>query len=400
MNHAALRCVGVGRCRRLDSGTMCPSYQVTREEEHSTRGRARLLFEMFEGETVPSSWQNEAVKESLELCLACKGCKGDCPTQVDMATYKAEFMAHYYENRMRPIGAYTMGLIQMWAGLAQHTPRIANAMMALSKPFLHVAKERRMPRFAHKTFRKRFELERVTQKEPRGRVVLWPDTFNNHFRPDTASAALDVLQQLGYDVTIPRKRVCCGRPLYDWGFLDRAKQQLRETLEVLKPELDEGLPIVGLEPSCVSVFRDELLNLFPNDPYAKKLASSAMTFSEFLLRENVELPAVHAKAIVQAHCHHKSIMRFDAEETILRKLGIDLTHPDSGCCGMAGAFGFEEKHYDLSMKIGERVLLPMVREASSDTLIIADGFSCREQIEQSTHRKTLHLAEVVRLAWR
>jgi FAD/FMN-containing dehydrogenase/Fe-S oxidoreductase len=399
MNHAVLRCVGVGRCRRLDGGTMCPSYQVTREEEHSTRGRARLLFEMFEGETIPSSWQNEAVKESLDLCLACKGCKGDCPTQVDMATYKAEFMSHYYEKRRRPIAAYTMGLIQMWAGYAQHTPRIANAMMSLAKPFMNIAAERTMPRFAHETFYKRFETERVAQKEPRGRVVLWPDTFNNHFRPDTASAALDVLQQLGYDVSLPAKRVCCGRPLYDWGFLDRAKRQLRETIDVLKPALGQGLPIVGLEPSCISVFRDELLNLFPNDEYAKKLAASALTLSEFLLRENVELPAVHAKAIVQAHCHHKSVMRFDAEEAVLRKLGIDLTHPDSGCCGMAGAFGFEEKHYDLSMKIGERVLLPMVREASSDTLIIANGFSCREQIEQGTRRRTLHLAEVVRLAW-
>ncbi|HEX2835873.1 MAG TPA: FAD-linked oxidase C-terminal domain-containing protein [Thermoanaerobaculia bacterium] len=399
MNHAVLRCVGVGRCRRLDGGTMCPSYQVTREEEHSTRGRARLLFEMFEGETVPSSWDNQAVKDSLDLCLACKGCKGDCPTQVDMATYKAEFMSHYYENHRRPLAAYTMGLIQMWAGYAQHMPRLANLMMSLSKPFLHVAEQRKMPRFAKQTFLQRYASERVIQKEPRGRVVLWPDTFNNHFRPETASAALDVLQQLGYDVTVPRKRVCCGRPLYDWGFLDRAKQQLRETLDVLKPELDEGLPIVGLEPSCVSVFRDELLNLFPNDESAKKLAATAMTLSEFLLRENVELPAVHAKAIVQAHCHHKSVMRFDAEEAVLRRLGIDLTHPDSGCCGMAGAFGFEEKHYDLSMKIGERVLLPMVRDASSDTLIIANGFSCREQIEQGTRRKTLHLAEVVRLAW-
>jgi FAD/FMN-containing dehydrogenase/Fe-S oxidoreductase len=399
MNHAVLRCVGVGRCRRLDGGTMCPSYQATREEEHSTRGRARLLFEMFEGETVPASWENEAVKQSLDLCLACKGCKGDCPTQVDMATYKAEFMSHYYETRRRPLAAYTMGLIQMWAGYAQHTPRIANFMMSLAKPFLHIADKRKMPRFAHETFIQRYAREHIAQKEPRGRVVLWPDTFNNHFRPDTASAALDVLQQLGYEVSIPQKRVCCGRPLYDWGFLDRAKRQLRETLDVLKPALDEGLPIVGLEPSCVSVFRDELLNLFPNDSDAKKLAASAMTLSEFLLRENAELPAVHAKAIVQAHCHHKSVMRFDAEEAILRKLGIDLTHPDSGCCGMAGAFGFEEKNYDLSMKIGERVLLPMVREAPADTLIIANGFSCREQIEQGTHRRTLHLAEVVRLAW-
>jgi FAD/FMN-containing dehydrogenase/Fe-S oxidoreductase len=399
MNHAVLRCVGVGRCRRLDGGTMCPSYQVTREEEHSTRGRARLLFEMFEGETIPPTWRNEAVKESLDLCLACKGCKGDCPTQVDMATYKAEFMSHYYKGRLRPMPAYTMGLIYWWAGLAQHTPRLANLMMRLpgAKRLGGVAKERQMPRFARKTFRERFASRAISAE--RKRVVLWSDTFNNHFLPETALAAVEVLERAGYQVTIPRKRVCCGRPLYDWGFLDRAKKLLRETLDVLKPELDVGLPVIGLEPSCVSVFRDELPHLWPKDEAALRLSRSTFTLSEFLLNEGVALPALSRKAIVQAHCHHKAVMRFDAEEALLRKLGLDLTHPDSGCCGMAGAFGFEEKHYDLSMKIGERVLLPMVREADRDTLIIANGFSCREQIEQSTGRKTLHFAEVLKMAY-
>lgn len=398
MNHAVLRCVGVGRCRRLDGGTMCPSYQVTREEEHSTRGRARLLFEMFEGNVVPSSWRNEAVKESLDLCLACKGCKGDCPTQVDMATYKAEFMSHYYKGRLRPMPAYTMGLIYWWAGLAQKMPSIANGMMSLLKPFSGVAKERRMPRFARKTFRQLFPLSVPAEEKAggRGRVILWPDTFNNHFTPGTALAAAAVLRNAGYEVEIPRKRVCCGRPLYDWGFLDLAKKVLRETLEVI----DEDLPVIGLEPSCVSVFRDELPNLFPDDPRAQQLARNAVTLSEFLARENVPLPRLDRKAIVQAHCHHKAVMRFDAEEMLLRGMGVDLTHPDSGCCGMAGAFGFEAKHYDLSMKLGERVILPMVREAGPETLIIADGFSCREQIEQGTGRKTLHFAEVVEMAYR
>jgi len=391
MNHAVLRCVGVGRCRRLDGGTMCPSYQVTREEEHSTRGRARLLFEMFEGKVVPQSWRNEAVKESLDLCLACKGCKGDCPTQVDMATYKAEFMSHYYEGRLRPMPAYTMGLIHTWAGIAQHMPGIANAMMALMKPFVGVAKERRMPRFAPKTFREQFMPRTANTR----RVVLWADTFNNHFLPETALAAVDVLERAGYRVEIPQKRLCCGRPLYDWGFLDRAKKLLQEILVSVDPDV----PIVGLEPSCVSVFRDELPHLFPNDERAQKLARNVVTLSEFLARENVELPQLAKKALVQAHCHHKSVLRFDAEELLLRRMGLDLTHPDSGCCGMAGAFGFEAKHYDLSMKLGERVILPMVRESAEDTLIIADGFSCREQIEQSTGRRTLHFAEVVKLAY-
>jgi FAD/FMN-containing dehydrogenase/Fe-S oxidoreductase len=407
MNHAVLRCVGVGRCRRLDGGTMCPSYQVTQEEEHSTRGRARLLFEMFEGEMVPSSWRNEAVKESLDLCLACKGCKGDCPTQVDMATYKAEFMSHYYAGRLRPMPAYTMGLIYWWAGMASLAPMLANAMTRLPfmKTLTGVAKERQMPRFARKTFRQQFAAkEKVAagvkeSARTARRVVLWADTFNNHFLPGTAMAAVEVLERAGFEVTIPAKRLCCGRPLYDWGFLGRAKRLLRETLDALGPDLDAGVPIIGLEPSCVSVFRDELTALFPNDPRALQLAQSTYTLSEFLLREKVALPALQRKALVQAHCHHKSVMRFDAEEAVLRGIGLDLTHPDSGCCGMAGAFGFEKKHYDLSMKVGERVLLPMVREADAETLIIADGFSCREQIEQTTGRATLHFAEVLKLAY-
>ncbi|MDQ3283508.1 MAG: FAD-binding oxidoreductase [Acidobacteriota bacterium] len=399
MNHAVLRCVGVGRCRRLDGGTMCPSYQVTREEEHSTRGRARLLFEMFQGETIPASWNNEAVKESLDLCLACKGCKGDCPTQVDMATYKAEFLSHYYARRLRPRAAYSMGLIYWWAGIASKAPRLANLMARMpgAKFFAGVAKNRRMPHFARKTFREQFA-SRSSQQRGR-RVVLWSDTFNNHFAPETAMAAVEVLERAGCEVVIPQKRVCCGRPLYDWGFLDRAKKLLRETLDVLRPELENNVPIVGLEPSCVAVFRDELPALFPNDPLAAKLAQSAMTLSEFLSREKIELPRLERKALVQAHCHHKAVMRFDSEEALLRKIGLDLTHPDSGCCGMAGAFGFEAKHYDLSMKLGERVLLPLVRDADRETLIIADGFSCREQIEQATGRRTLHFAEVLQLAY-
>ena len=405
MNHAVLRCVGVGRCRRLDGGTMCPSYQVTREEEHSTRGRARLLFEMFEGEITPSSWKNETVREALDLCLACKGCKGDCPTQVDMATWKAEFMSHYYARRLRPMPAYTMGLIYWWAGIGSKMPRLVNAVMPLMKPFSRVAKQRRMPRFARKTFREQFKARGAAPAPGAGRpgaaaaprVVLWPDTFNNHFTPDTAMNAAAVLEQAGYEVVIPRQRLCCGRPLYDWGFLGLAKKQLRETLDGLSAELDEGLPVIGLEPSCVSVFRDELLGLYPNDERAKKLAASTFTLSEFLLRENVALPSVKKKAIVQAHCHHKAVMRFDAEEAILRKVGLDLLHPDSGCCGMAGAFGFDAHNYDLSMKIGERVILPLVRDADPDTLIIANGFSCREQIEQATGRTTCHLADVLRM---
>jgi Fe-S oxidoreductase len=324
-----------------------------------------------------------------------------------MATYKAEFMSHYYKRRMRPIPAYTMGLIDFWAGLGSKAPSLANAVMRLPlmKTLGGIAKERSMPRFASEAFRERFmKRSGAAGSSPpkataRRRVVLWPDTFNNHFLPDTAMAAVDVLERAGFEVVIPQERLCCGRPLYDWGFLGRAKKLLRRTLHGLRAELAEGLPIVGLEPSCVSVFRDELLNLLPQDANAQKLAGSVVTLSELLEREKVPLPSLPRKAIVQAHCHHKAVMRFDSEEAVLRGIGLDLQHPDSGCCGMAGAFGFERRHYELSMNIGNRVILPLVRDSDPETLIIANGFSCREQIEQATGRPTLHFAEVMRMAY-
>jgi FAD/FMN-containing dehydrogenase/Fe-S oxidoreductase len=403
-DHALLRCVGVGKCRRMDSGTMCPSFMATREEEHSTRGRARLLFEMMQGETIADSWQNETVKESLDLCLSCKGCKGDCPVHVDMATYKAEFLAHYYEKKPRPLAAYTMGWIHIWSRFASLAPGLANLLMAnpLAKALGGVARQRRMPRYAAETFFERFRRRGSEGSSARSgrRVILWVDTFNNHFSPDTAMAAVEVLEAAGYHVTLSREGLCCGRPLYDWGFLGMAKKQLREILDALAPALDGGVPVIGLEPSCVSVFRDELTNLFPNDPDAKKLAAAAMTLSEFLDRENVPLPRLERKALVQPHCHHGAIMKFDAEERVLRRIGLEVERPDAGCCGMAGAFGFEEKHYEISMRIGERVLIPRVQQASPDTLIVANGFSCREQIAQTTDRHALHLAQVLQIALR
>jgi Fe-S oxidoreductase len=407
LDRAVLRCVGVGECRRMDAGTMCPSFMATREEEHSTRGRARLLFEMFQGEAIADSWRNDAVRESLDLCLACKGCKGDCPVNVDMATYKAEFLSHYYEGRLRPLAAYTMGWIHLWSRIAQLAPGVMNLLMAmpLTKKLSGIANERRMPRYADETFVSRFRRRSASHSEshePKRRVLLWPDTFNNHFSPETAMAAVEVLESAGYHVTLPSRPLCCGRPLYDWGFLAQAKRQLLEILDALEPELHEGIAVIGLEPSCVSVFRDELLNLFPADPRAKKLAASALTLSEFVQREGdrFQLPHLEGQALVQAHCHHSAIMKFTAEENVLKKMGLDFEHPDSGCCGMAGAFGFEQENLEISRRIGERVLLPKVRAASKETLIVADGFSCREQIAQETDREALHLSQVLRLAMR
>jgi FAD/FMN-containing dehydrogenase/Fe-S oxidoreductase len=402
---ATLRCVGVGKCRRTDGGTMCPSFMVTHEEKHTTRGRAHLLFEMMRGREL-HGWRDENVKESLDLCLACKGCKGDCPINVDMATYKAEFLAHYYKGRVRPIAAYSMGLIYWWARLASHAPGLANfvsqtpGLAALFKRLGGIAPERRVPRFAARTF-KQWWKRRPARNLDRPRVLLWADTFNNHFFPETAMAAVEVLEAAGFHVVVPTAPLCCGRPLYDFGMLPTAKRLARQVLAALKDDIEAGVPLVGLEPSCVSVFRDELVNLFPHDQDAQRLKKQTYLFGE-LLREHAPdfaYPRLERRATVHGHCHHKSLFGMDDEKHVLDRLGLAAEIVDSGCCGMAGSFGFERgEKYDVSVKAGERKLLPAVRGADEGALIIADGFSCREQIAQGTSRRALHVAEVVQLA--
>ena len=404
LSHAALRCVGVGKCRREEGGVMCPSYRATHEEEHSTRGRAHLLWEMTQGEVIRDGWRSEEVKQSLDLCLACKGCKSDCPVSVDVATYKAEFLSHYYEGRVRPRSAYAFGHIDLWARLASNAPGLVNLTTQL--PFLRdIAKmvagmpqQRSIPAFAPETFRSWFQRRARNVNGPP--VLLWLDTFNNYFLPATAKAAVDVLETAGYQVILSRANLCCGRPLYDFGMLDRAQSLLLEILDALSPAIEAGIPVVGLEPSCVAVFRDELLNFFPHDQRAQALARQTFLLSEFLERNSGDspLPRFERKALLHGHCHHKSIMKMTAEESLLRRIGIDFQSPAPGCCGMAGSFGFEHDKYEISAAIGELELLPAVRKAPADWLIIADGFSCREQIAQGTGRHALHLAEVLQMA--
>ena len=407
---ATLRCVGVGLCRRHEGGTMCPSYMATREEQHATRGRAHLLFEVLQGRELQQGWRSEAAKESLDLCLACKGCKGDCPVHVDVATLKAEFLSHYYEGRMRPRYAYAFGWIRRWAELAARMPHLANAvthapgLARLSKWAMGMAPERTIPRFAPRTFSTWFRA-RDGSRAPRGdaarRVILWPDTFNDYFLPETLAAAADVLEAAGWQVVLPRAGLCCGRPLYDFGMLDQARRQLRAILRAMRADIAAGTPIVGLEPSCVSVFRDELRGLFPHSEDATRLGKQVFTFGEFLAKEldnGRHLPTLAGEALVHAHCHHRAIMKVQGETRVLDALGLDYSLLESGCCGMAGAFGYERGKYEVSLAIGERVLLPAVRAASDRTFLIADGFSCREQIAQTTPRRALHLAEVVQLA--
>jgi FAD/FMN-containing dehydrogenase/Fe-S oxidoreductase len=405
---AALRCVGVGKCRRTDTETMCPSYMVTREEKHTTRGRAHLLVEMMEGDPLEQGWQSEAVHEALDLCLACKGCKGECPVQVDMATYKAEFLAHYYEHQARPRTAYAFGHIWTWARLVSRfgLARLVNTgaqmpgLRAVAKLIAGMPQARRIPPFAPQTFRTWFEARPARPAADRPPVILWPDTFNDHFHPGTLRASVEVLESLGFDVRIPRDPLCCGRPLYDFGMLPLARRRLTAIMESLGDEIRAGVPIVGLEPSCVSVLRDELPNLFSASEQARRLTAQTFTLAEFLDRhpQRLDLWRLERRALLHGHCHQKALFGMDADRRVLEHLGLRFDVLDSGCCGMAGAFGFEAGHYDVSMAVGERVLLPAVRTAPRDTLIVADGFSCREQIAQATERRAMHLAEVVRMA--
>jgi Fe-S oxidoreductase len=429
---ATLRCVGVGKCRREQGGVMCPSYRATREEEHSTRGRAHLLWEMTQGRAredgvIREGWHSEEVKKSLDLCLACKGCKSDCPVGVDLATYKAEFLSHYYEGRIRPRSAYAFGNIDLWARAASRMPGVANlatqlpVLRDISKLLAGISRQRSIPPFAPETFktwfrrtrgRNVFEGERLSAAPTKNRlegasapegsreVLLWPDTFNNYFHPLTAKAAVEVLEAAGFRVIVPRAHLCCGRPLYDHGMLDRAEALLLQILNELSPEIEAGVPVVGLEPSCVAVFRDELMNLFPHDERAQALSRQTFLLSEFLQNRanDFSYPRLNRKALLHGHCHHKSLMKMTAEESILCRVGVDFQSPAPGCCGMAGSFGFESDKYDISMAIGELELLPAVRQAPEDWLVIADGFSCREQIAQGTRRHAMHLAEVLQIA--
>ena len=385
---------------------MCPSYQVTREELHSTRGRAHLLFEMLRGDALTDGWNDEHVKDALDLCLACKGCRHECPVSVDVATYKAEFLAHYYEKHSRPRSAYAMGLIHRWARLASLAPRLANAvaqapgLTSIVKKLGGISVKRQIPRFAPRTFVDWFRARRPAAPSPSmgTKLLLWPDTFTNHFHPEIAVAAVEVLEAGGFDVSIPERSMCCGRPLYDYGFLTQAKELLRDVMAGLAPAIRAQTPIVVLEPSCLAVFRDELVNLFPNDDAARRLSRQTFLLSEFLAANGTHaVPThLHGRVMLHGHCHHKAVAKLDDEEALLRACGADVETIDSGCCGMAGSFGFEEEHYELSLQVGELSLLPAVRRASPDTVIVANGFSCREQIRQATGRNAVHLAEALR----
>jgi FAD/FMN-containing dehydrogenase/Fe-S oxidoreductase len=402
--HATMRCVGAGKCRDIESGTMCPSYMVTLEEEHNTRGRSRILHEMLRGDVIEDGFKSREVYDALDLCLSCKGCKGECPVNVDMATYKAEFLSRFFKGRLRPPEAYSMGLIMIHARLAQYVPWLANLLTHapvikdVIKRLGGLTTEREIPPFATRTFKAWFR-DRAPRNVGAPPVVLFPDTFNNFLHPEPMKATVEVLEDAGYRVIVPQESLCCGRPLYDYGMLDTAEAFLKRLVKTLAPYVREGTKVVGVEPSCVAAFRDELPNLLPHDEDARRLTRNTLTLAEFLVNEaNYEPPRLDREALVHGHCHQEAIMGMSSEQDLYEKLGLDFEFLDSGCCGLAGSFGFEREHYDVSMKIGDRRLLPAVRDADPHTLLIADGFSCKTQVEHATDRRALHTAQILKMA--
>jgi Fe-S oxidoreductase len=384
---------------------MCPSYQVTREEEHSTRGRARLLFEMINGGVIEDGWRSEAVKDSLDLCLACKGCRSDCPVQVDMATYKAEFLSHHYERRIRPRDHYSLGWLPAVAQAAALAPGLANAIarQPLAKRLAGVDPQRHLPRFAPARIDRWLRRRRPGGSGARGRVLLFPDSFTTAFAPGIAAAAVGVLEAAGFTVLVPPRTVCCGLTWISTGQLGVAKRVLRRTVDTLAPYVRAGLPVIGLEPSCTAVFRSDLGELFGRDQDADRLARQTRTLAEVLTeRAPGFAPQVRAadggpvRAIVQRHCHQHAILGDGADRTLMKTVGVQAEDLDSGCCGLAGNFGMTAAHRDVSLACAEQALLPAVRAADPATLVLADGFSCRTQIEDAaTGRRAVHLAEVL-----
>jgi Fe-S oxidoreductase len=413
---AANRCVGVGKCRQhANTGgqVMCPSYQATGEEEHSTRGRARLLFEMLNGHgdgPIADGWRSDDVRAALDLCLACKGCKSDCPANVDMATYKAEFLAHHYAGRLRPRADYATGWLPAAAGLIARVgaARLVNAIgrpPPLRRAMTAAAglEDRPLPAFATPTLQQWWRRRPARAPGPRGTVVLWPDTFTNHFAPQIGRAAVAVLEDAGWSVSIPTESLCCGLTWISTGQLATAKRRLRKTVRALAPHVREGGLVLGLEPSCTAVFRADGPELFPDDRDMARLQDRTVTFAELLDEHTsgweplVRRSAGYTDAIAQVHCHQHAVMKWDHDQALLERLGVRAEPLESGCCGLAGNFGFTAGHGDVSVALAERVLLPRVRDASAQTAVLADGFSCRTQIHDldSGGREAMHLAELV-----
>jgi FAD/FMN-containing dehydrogenase/Fe-S oxidoreductase len=403
LSTAVHRCVGVGKCRAdltTSGGVMCPSYLATRDEKDSTRGRARVLQEMANGSLIGDGWRSAEVHEALDLCLACKGCSSECPAGVDMATYKAEALHQRYRRRLRPPEHYALGWLPRWARLSAHLPSTTNTLLgvlplaAAVKRLGGIDPRRPLPQFAAQTFRSWFAHRPVLdQGEP---VLLWVDTFTDHFAPDVGKAAVRVLEDAGLTVQITKEPVCCGLTWITTGQLDGARRQLRRTLSALDPWLARGTQIVGLEPSCAVTLRSDAERLLAHDPRAAALGASVKTLAELLTaRRGWRPPSLQGvAAVAQPHCHQRAVAGWEDDAALLAAAGAKVTAV-GGCCGLAGSFGVTRGHYDVSVAVAETALLPAVRATGPATVILADGYSCRLQLEHLAGRKGVHLAELL-----
>lgn len=405
---AVHRCVGVGRCRISTpdgSQFMCPSFQATQDEQHVTRGRARVLQEMLNGGLIREGWRSDEVHAALDLCLSCKACAADCPAGVDMARYKSEVLHRRYRRRPRPLTHYTLGWLPRWLGIGTLAPRLINALTqrrSLTRLLLLAGgmdARRRIPPLASVPFR-RAAPARTGLGGVRGTVALWVDSFTDAFHPNAAQAAYRVLQAAGYRVVLPASSGCCGLTWITTGQLPTARRRLRRLVSTLAPYAQAGIPIVGLEPSCLAVLRSDLLELLPHDDRAPVVADAAVTLAQVLLRDDPALrifgdrPLKGRSLVVQPHCHQHAVIGFNADVRLLETLGASATML-AGCCGMAGNFGMERGHYKMSAAVARQALLPTLETAGPDTLVLADGFSCRTQIADLAKRRSHHMAEVL-----
>ncbi|HEY1766724.1 MAG TPA: FAD-binding and (Fe-S)-binding domain-containing protein [Terracidiphilus sp.] len=414
LERATERCVGVGACRNMHGGVMCPSYRATGDEQHSTRGRARLLWEMLAGSLRQEGFQSRAVHEALDLCLSCKACKSECPVQVDMARYKAEFLAQHYKGRLHPPQHYAFGFADRLARYGSLTPKLTNALLTgsltspLIKRLMGVAPERQLPQLGAQNYQKtrasagslsKNRSNRDSSNQTRRQVLLWTDTWNNYYHPQVLAAADSVLTAAGFEVQSSQGHLCCGRPLYDFGFLSAARSYLLRVLDRMAPQIEAGIPFLFLEPSCASVFKDEMLELIPNDVRAKKLSENIWLLADWLAAEAPEFASGRlegTRILVHGHCHHKAVFGgAGTEVSLLRQAGATVEPIQAGCCGMAGPFGFEADKFQVSKAIAGQDLMPAVESASATTLIVADGFSCREQIAQLSNRRAIHFVEAL-----
>lgn len=402
-NQAVHRCTGVGKCRADNTatgGVMCPSYQATKEEKDSTRGRARVLQEMINGTAVRGGWRAPEVHDALDLCLSCKGCLSDCPTGVDMASFKSEVLHQSYRNRIRPAAHYSLGWLPRWARLASRAPRLANAATRLpgagrlALSLAGVDSRRTIPALAQNTFRDWFEATAAQRTQSGAPVVLFVDTFTNYFTPEIGRATVRVLEAAGFRPELPAEPLCCGLTWISTGQLTAARKILGRTVRALTEYADAGTPIVGMEPSCTAVLRSDAAELL-DARIAEPVADATRTLAELLNRSGWQPPRLDGdRFVAQPHCHHHAVMDWGADAELLGRAGADVQRL-GGCCGLAGNFGVEKGHYEVSVAVAEQQLLPAVAHAAADTTILADGYSCRTQLSDLTDRHGVHLAQVL-----